>query len=421
MPSAILRAVPNTERNYEDFLKAWMEAYGPLPTSKLFLEWSGIFAISAAVGRKVWLKGNSLFPPLYPNLYVTLVGPPGSGKDIAINSCSSLIERANKNLDGSSAIHLAGESMSGKGIIDRMASEKAQKSFRWTENGKDFSMMYHSLVVCAPEMGTILPEYDTRLISNLNELYNCKEAFQETVRGGTGHLTIENPHVALLFGTQPNTLTTVFPEQTFSMGFTSRIIFVYASQICKQPIICFDQDDSVDDAHKMLAQDLRRITEITGQFTISQKTAMLINDFHMEGAEQTAVNGARFEHYNTRRSLHAQKIAMLISLSEGPALRLEPTHWERALELMFKTEDVMPDIFAGVSSGRGFVDRLYDLTVFGGTVTHAQAVAALARRCSPGEISYVISTGLTSGFMTEVAGSSPRQYKLNPDALKITR
>jgi hypothetical protein len=148
---------------------------------------------------------------------------------------------------------------------------------------------------------------------------------------------------------------------------------------------------------------------------------MLINDFHLDGADKTAVNGVRFEHYNTRRSLHAQKIAMLISLSEGNSLRIEPKHWERALELLFKTEDAMPDIFTGVSSGRGFVDRLYDLTVFGPTVTHAQAIAALARRCSPGEISYVIGAGLSSGFMTEVAGSSPRKYKLNVDALKVSR
>jgi hypothetical protein len=418
MSPAILKAV-KVERNNEDFLSAWMETYSALPTSKLFLEWAGLFTISAAAGRRVWLKGNSLFPPLYPNLYVTLVGPPGSGKDIAINAASGLMEKANKTLDNSSSFHLAGESMSGKGIIDRMASEKAQKTFRWREGDKDHLCTYYSLIVCAPEMGTILPEYDTRLISNLNELFNCKEAFQETVRGGTGHLTIENPHVALLFGTQPNTLATVFPEQTFSMGFTARIIFIYASQICKQPIISFDEFD--ENPHHDLTQDLRRITEITGRFSISQKTAMLINDFHLDGADKTAVNGVRFEHYNTRRSLHAQKIAMLISLSEGNSLRIEPKHWERALELLFKTEDAMPDIFTGVSSGRGFVDRLYDLTVFGDTITHAQTVAALARRCSPGEISYVIGSGLSSGFMTEVAGSSPRKYKLNVDALKVSR
>lgn len=311
--------------------------------------------------------------------------------------------------------------MSGKGIIDRMASEKAQKSFRYSKDGKEHVVSYHSLIVCAPEMGTILPEYDTRLISNLNELYNGKEAFQETVRGGTGHLSIENPHIALLFGTQPNTLTTIFPEQTFSMGFTSRIIFVYASQICRQPIICFDQDDSVEDTHKLLAQDLRRITEIAGQFSIGQKTAMLINDFHLDGADQTAVGGMRFEHYNTRRSLHAQKLAMLFSLSEGGTLRIEPRHWERALELLFRTEEVMPDIFAGVSSGRGFIDRLFDLTVFGDKIKHAQMVATLARRCSPGEISYVIGAGLSSGFLTEIQGSSPRQYKLNPSVLKVVR
>ena len=418
MPPAILKAV-SPSRQTDDFMASWMEAYGSLPTSKIFLEWAGLFTISAAVGRRVWTKGSSLFPPLYPNLYVTLVGPPGSGKDIAINSASGLLDRVNKALDASSSIHLAGESMSGKGIIDRMASERAQKTFRYREDDKDHVVTYHSIVVCAPEMGTILPEYDTRLISNLNELYNCKEAFQETVRGGTGHLTIENPHVALLFGTQPNTLTTIFPEQTFSMGFTSRIIFAYASQINKQPIISFDAHDTSTQQH--LIHDLRKITDAAGQFTIPQKTAMLINDFHMEGADATAVSGMRFEHYNTRRSLHAQKIAMLLSLSESNSLRIEPRHWERSLEMLFRAEDVMPDIFAGISSGRGFIDRLFDLTVFGEKINHAQVVATLARRCSPGEISYVIGAGLSSGYMTEIVGSSPRQYKLNPAVLKVTR
>jgi hypothetical protein len=418
--STILKMQPKKAQVREDFLGAWLTHHAPLPTAKLFLEWAGLFTVGAAVGRRVWIKGSSLFPPLYPNLYLALVGPPGSGKDIAINSASRLIERANKTLDSSASIHLAGESMSGKGIIDRVASDRAQKSFRWFDGEKEQTCTYHSIVVCAPELGTILPEYDTRLISNLNELYNCKDSFQETVRGGTGHITVENPHVALLLGTQPNTLASILPEQTFSMGFTSRIIFVYASEIHRQPII---QEDIVDstDSHRSLAEDLRRITELSGRFSIPKTTAELINDFHITGADTTALLGQRFEHYNTRRSLHAQKIAMLISISEGDSLSISPSQWERAIGLLFKTEAVMQDIFIGLSSSRGFIDRLEDLTVYGGVITHAQAVATLARRSSPGEIGYVISTGIATTFLRDIPDSKPKAYSVHPEVFQPHR
>lgn len=99
-----------------DLIESWIAYMDGLPTNKLFAEWAAVFLVSAALTRRVWVRTSEGMPPTYPNLYVALVGPPGSGKDIAINPVAKLLREASVGAPDGHGFYIGEESLSPKGL-----------------------------------------------------------------------------------------------------------------------------------------------------------------------------------------------------------------------------------------------------------------------------------------------------------------
>jgi hypothetical protein len=404
-------------RQCSNFLSTWMDYTSILPTPEIFRKWAALGCISAALGRRVWLHNSPAMPLLYPSLYIMLVGPPGVGKDMALNRVSDLIEEANLKADRNSHVMLGGESVSAKGILDRMGEDRAKQVATYIDSrGKQQTHEFQSLIVVAPELGTLLPEYDTRLVSNLNELYNNKSKFTETIRGGAAVTEIKCPYLVLLLGSQPDTLGDILPDRTFRMGFTSRIIFVFAEESIKQDLIS-SEDRHEEELWQDLLADFADIMTAGGEFSTAPHVAGIINHFHREGAAHTNVPGMRYAHYNTRRSLHAQKLAMILSAAESNKRVIELHHWEQACTLLFEAEARMPHIFDNMLSSRGFsteFDEMLALAGPGEIISHRELVQKLARTRAPAEVRLMVGLALETGQLVEVPDSLPRQYRVSP-------
>ena len=122
--------------------------------------------------------------------------------------------------------NMAPMSMTHKGLIDHLASDQCSKQF--INNG--IYEVYHSIMIAVPELGVLVPGHDLAFLSTLNELYNCGKIYEERTRMKGEPLRIEYPHIHILSGTQPKFLGELFPEAAYGMGFTSRIIMVYAGE-----------------------------------------------------------------------------------------------------------------------------------------------------------------------------------------------
>ena len=358
-------------------------------------------------------------PLCYPNLYLMLVGPPGVGKDVAINKAADLLIRANAESKHGQIARLGGESISPKGLVDKLADNASKQTFSYKEGSEKITAEFHSLTFCIGELGTAIPEYDPRLIPLLNDLYNNKPSYEDSIRGI--EVKIPNPHITLILGNQPNTLAEVFPERTFRMGFTSRIIFVYAEHpVIKDLFIEADTEREWDpELESKLAQDLQQMTLMTGGFTIPQDTRNAINEFNRTRPGE--VQSTRFLDYNTRRTLHLQKVAMCVSACESNRCIITPKHWERAVQLLFDAEIKMPQIFAEVTTSRGFSETYSEIRQMGderGRVTHRAVVMKLARTRPAYEVKQMIDLALADGVLTEVldeAGAPKRPKEFYVD------
>ena len=72
------------------FLNLYMHMIGRSEVPRRFHFWSAMSLLAACVADRVWVKAD-IATKIYPNLYVFLVGPSGSGKEQAIKVVLKLV------------------------------------------------------------------------------------------------------------------------------------------------------------------------------------------------------------------------------------------------------------------------------------------------------------------------------------------
>lgn len=389
-------------RKLPNIIDGFLEYTDALPTPRIYRLWSGILLVSSALSRRTWLQANSRLTPCYPNIYAMLVGDPGIGKDVAINKVSDIIYSAIEIAAPKTIVRLGGESISPKGLLDKLADPASKQHVAFTEKGRKREAEFQSLTFCIGELGTAMPEYDPKLVPILNDLYNNKKVFEEKIRGM--EVKIPNPHLTMLLGNQPNTLAEVLPDKAFRMGLTSRIIFIFA----QNPVTCdlFIDDESLWDVtlEEQIAHDFVDIAaNFSGPFRVAPEVKRAINTFNHE--RPNPVIGNRFEGYNTRRPLHAQKVAMCLAAAESNKQVLEMSHWERALSILSEAEALMPLIFEDVITSRGFSETYDDLCTFvqpGDTVALHDLHRRLSRTHPAYEVKNIIDMAVNDGTLIPV-------------------
>jgi len=408
-------------RCLDDILDSWMELTASLNVPFLFRLWAGIALISAALTRRCWIESNPIYPPIFPNIWVMLNGEPGTGKDLVINLVRSILELASDGVERGQQFYCGGESMSTKGLIDELASEEAQQSYR-VLNGKKIESLvtFHSLICCVPELGTFIPEYNSQQIGFLNDLYNCKPSFKDRIRGGVakGHtVQVQNPHLSLLLGVQPDRLEDTFPEQAFQAGFFSRLFLIFSHPAPKENIHNPRLKPAPKELKDKLVNDIRNLTKLVGPFYLDEETKRAFDHFHTVESDATAIDHYRFKTYNTRRNLHLHKLTMTLAASQSSNMKINMSHFERAKQIMYQAEGEMPKSFEELVNSHGFQNTVEELTAgkHGKTISQREVERHLRRKYKAYEIPHIVKSMLTSGELRELPEADQyglKQYKI---------
>ena len=406
----VVTKVPPSTRTQQDLLTAWDEYVEPLHATPLFKKWGGISLISATLTRKVWFRTHPVMPLLFPNLFVLLCGLPGSGKDLVINTVRGLLKAASEGMDQQQGVNIGPESLSTKGLIDALADDSAQLAFSFKQAGeKTETVQYHSLFIANGELGAFMPEYNTQMMSIINDLYNCKDNFSERIRGrgASSQIKFDNPHLAMLLGTQPAVFARIVPEEAFQMGFTARLIICSSKAVLRKPLFGNDHGDPT--LFGKITSDLRALSLLAGEYKPDKHFKEKLNAFHLENPG--AIEHSRFTDYNTRRSLHLAKIALCCAASESNELILQECHFDRALEYLKLSENDAATLFDDLITSQGFhhaVEQvLHDKTEC--VITHAELERKLRKTHKPYEVGAIIRSMIQANdiVFTGYKGSMP--------------
>lgn len=318
--------------NWTDEFSRYMANKG---SPGIFVRWAGIFAIAAALERKVWIR--SAKGVLYPNLYVITVGPPGAGKTLSTSVVYDFLTKLDDH-------HIAPSSVTKASLIDALNGAE-RKLIRPQDDPAIVS--FNSLTVASDELGVFLPSYENDFMNVLTNIYDCR-VYSETRRTAKINIKMEAPQLNFTAATTPSFLMGTLPEGAWDQGFLSRTMLIYSGAEPPRALFSDFQWDAAMEA--MLETDLRHIGALYGRMSFSEDAKELIEAWHISGGDPVP-NHPKLQHYNTRRTAHLLKLCMIASVAETDDLVITVDHFAQALDWLSEAEAVMPDIFKAMKRG----------------------------------------------------------------------
>jgi hypothetical protein len=310
----------------EDFVRETDTGVSP----ERFRRWSALVLIAAALDRRVW---TSIRPglPLFPNLFVLLVAPPGVGKSTAMFAAREILETQQQ-------VGLSPDSITHERFV-ALLSERAK------ELDPESEMPAHraTLALFLSEWGTFLRNPDNDTLAMMAHIYDCKDFSAETIGRGTDYA--ENLYINILGCCTPAWFAEGFPPNSYEQGLPTRMHFIYSSemQVADTPDFEFSADPTTSGttiADKFW-QRVDKISALRGFMPWTQEAGIAFNDWKQGGFKPLPLDPL-LSGYNARRALHAAKIAMIVAVARHPEdLRILLSDLERAWEILFEAEPFM--------------------------------------------------------------------------------
>jgi hypothetical protein len=376
-----------------DWISSFLTYSEGIPSPDQFRLWSAIGVVAGAMERRVWTRTRGV---LYPNLFTLLVAPPGIGKSQSIDLIMELVYAAkSRNADG---FHIAPDSMTRASLIDTLA-----ESSRRLILPSGSLLEYHSLFIPSAEFGVLVPSHDLDFLSVLNKIFDNGRVHRERRRGGNLNTEIINPQLNILAGSQPGFLGSLLPEEAWTMGFTSRLLLIYAAV---GPKVDFFGGQSFDpDMEKLLVRELQSIYRINGEMTWHPDALLEARAWYEAGLEPVPQH-SKLQHYIPRRMLFVAKLAMVSCMSDGQRMEVEKKDFLRARNWLLDAEGAMPDIFRDMA-GRSDVQVIQELHFFlwglyakeKKPVHEARVFNWLSSRVPSEKIKYVLEIAEKSGVI----------------------
>ena len=390
-------------RKLDDWITSFMEYTEVIPSPEIYRRWTAHNIIAGALERRAWTRVSGQL--LYPNMLTLLVGPPGVGKTMAVKEAQAL-------WSATGLFNLAPSGMTKAAFVDQLGVKG--RTFEY--DGK--TQFYNPMLVAATEFGTLLPDYDTKFLNVVNDIYDCLPFFEDMTRGG-GLIHIDRPHVNMISGTQPQYLGDILPESAYGMGFMTRLIMVYAGE--RIVLDMFKMAERSEELRINLTGDLITIGKLAGEFDWVKEAEALVEDWN-RNVDDDSPTHPKLQNYNTRRIIHALKLAMVMSISRSNDFIVSFEDIKRSREMLVEAEELMPEIFKEMSTSQdGSEIKEIHMYLFSycdkykvELVPEHKLIHFMAQRVAVNKIKYFIDTMEASGLMKVDGLNIAGQRKFRP-------
>lgn len=296
--------------------------------------WVAVSSIAAALRRKAFFVMP--YFTLYPNLYVVLVGPPGRVK-------KSTAMRMGRNV----ASQIAGVEFS----VDSTTRERLIQDMSQSLKDGQSPLTVHST-----EFATFLTSSGMDMVNFLTDVYDSPEEWTHKTKGG-GTNKIKAPFLNLVGATTPDWIARAMPLDTIGVGFTSRVIFVFAdTPRVRDPFAELSPEQLL--VREMLIKDLGAIAQIAGRYQFTDEAKEMYREWDKQHQANPNPGGdPRLAGYFERKPMHLIKIAMVIAASKRDDLLIFEEDYVQALALLEQTESGMSSVFASLGRNPLFADQ----------------------------------------------------------------
>jgi len=343
------------------------------PSPDNYLDWSWRFVISSALQRRCWYGADH--EPLFPNMYIILVGKAGIGKGRAITPATDLlkfhkkkdfiptsnqhteqdkliiekVEQANLEDAEASMIKVkraaekvdpplfpyAPDATTYEALVEAMSNSGRRINYPDVDKeGKPrLGIYYHcSMYFSLPELGSLFRKRTDDVVNYLLGLYDCPIDYEYRTKT-KGNDRVRRGCLNILAGTTPEFMATVFDENLINQGFSSRTFFIYAGRnrknIAFPPPLTEEQIGYRQD----LLIHIKKLAGLYGNVIVDKGTRQWIEDWWDEHETNRSIRSnasPKLDPYYGRKQIHMVKTAMANHFGETTDMKMEQWEFEKA-------------------------------------------------------------------------------------------
>jgi energy-coupling factor transporter ATP-binding protein EcfA2 len=326
------------KRKLPSIIDAYCELLEGTTAPPRWKKWVAAWLIGAAVERRVWVRTMGL--PIYPNLFVFLLGKSGGGKSISFNMARQLLKTLGPGRTTASSMTSA-----------YFASQLQANDRNFLNPHSKKAEPYHVANVCTTEMGTLFREADAGMLGMLTDLFDCGE-FSEGRRQTENTFHCDRTFCAMLVGGTMTHLFSAFTENHWSDGFMSRVVMVYDTPHERGSLFSkASAPERMNQLYDGIVHDLKQLALSQGQFEFTPEAAKLLDDFFTYKSSGGLQLGGppvpshpNLRTYCERRHVQIEKLMMIRALDQGETI-LTADHFHWAHEMVLDAEAFMEEIF----------------------------------------------------------------------------
>lgn len=357
-------------RNFSNLLDAWMQFEGGASAApKTFIRWSFISVLASALERRVWMiKGHQV--GFYPNLYIFVVGPAGSGKSTVAEKAMGLLQELGKT-------EFILGSTNGSTLMTRLSEVGESKFFNW--NNKEYP--HCAVTIFASEASEVLqPQYKGGdIIGRLTEGYNCGPFGWSMLHGMErltrvhGNVRVINPCINLLACSTPEWLITkCMTKNDAEGGFGSRILLVVSRSGLEHEKSSWDAIDLPSDLamRVKIMEDLQRVLEMRGPYSATPGYVAAATAFekeYLQWRRKQAATGI-LGGYQQRKMVQLYKVSMCLAAAKRDDMLLLDEDIEEAWQYLAEIEPTMVETLSELEMSPDAIARrdIYEFLVRNG-------------------------------------------------------
>ena len=366
------------KRKLNNWLSGLQEYVEDTEAPRDFWLWGGIFTLCTTLQRRVWLPYG--LEPIYPNIYVLLVAPPGKCRKAGPPSLAKkMLKKVN--------IPVSIDSFSKRDFTKELA--ELYKTEHFTLNGKMKPQTPIGLI--SKEMSSLLAVDPKGMIEVLTDLFDSHDEW-EYGTSGQGHDKLYGVCVSCFIATTPIWFAANLPQEAIGGGFTSRFAIITGYDKYKRVPIPSIPNETL---YNQLLSDLSIIAMLTGEFQWTDDSKSHFKKWYKTLDDKVGeTKDDRLHSFIERMHVIAIKVAMAIHVSYSNELVLELEDMEAATTLLETVLKTAGDALGG--HGRSITSVDVELIMkqirHRGSITFEELLAINYRNTNKGELLTVLET-----------------------------
>ncbi len=362
-------------------LEKWRYYLKDINSPDSYIDMAFYFMISSSLQRRVWLNPEEF--PIFPNLYIILVGEPGVGKGMVIKPLMSILKYHKMNSSTSSTSELQAElertikaatlqngqkqnrvsSYETPLLIpcapdaityeDLVATHARSTRFINTKNPSRLfapkgKYLHNSLCFVLEEISSLFKKKHENITKYLLNAYDCGDYEYSTKTQGKD--LVKFLCLNLLGGTTPSFVQDAFDAKIFEDGLSARTIFVFEDKPRHNNFGIFELNEEQIECKAALIAHVKSLTSLFGQLSFTEEGFAFLKNYFENILPNLKRNAnEKLKHYYSKKNIIVQKLATAIHFSdqaESFVISLETV--KKAFEILDHLEARMHLAFTAV-------------------------------------------------------------------------